>query len=173
MLTLEALNAMSVQEFTAALGSIFEHSPWVAQRAAQCRPFRDGAALHQAMCRQVAQASAAEQDALIRAHPKLGARGRQRAQLTHSSAQEQSGAGLDACSDEEFAELLRLNELYLTRFAMPFVLAVRGHSPASILASLRQRLDHDPAVEHDTALQQIYRIAGFRLNDLVDSGQQF
>jgi OHCU decarboxylase len=170
MLTLEALNAMSVQEFTAALGSIFEHSPWVAQRAAPLRPFGDRAALHQAMCQQVAAASVAEQDALILAHPKLGARGRQRAQLTHSSAQEQSRAGLDACSDAEFAELLRLNELYMARFAMPFILAVRGHTPGSILAALTQRLDHEPAIERTTALQQIERIAGFRLNDLVDSG---
>jgi len=171
MLTIEALNSMSVQQFTAALGSIFEHSPWVAQRAAPLRPFGDREALHQGLCRQVAQASVAEQDALILAHPKLGARGRQRAQLTPSSAQEQSRAGLDACSDAEFAELLRLNELYMARFARPFILAVRGHTPESILAALRQRLDHDPAAEHATALQQIYRIAAFRLNDLVDSGQ--
>jgi 2-oxo-4-hydroxy-4-carboxy-5-ureidoimidazoline decarboxylase len=170
MLTIEALNAMSVQDFTAALGSIFEHSPWVAQRAAQWRPFSDGEALHLAMCRQVDQASVAEQDALILAHPKLGARGRQRAQLTQSSAQEQSRAGLDACSDAEFAELLRLNELYMARFAMPFILAVRGHTPESILAALNQRLDNDPAIERTTALQQIHRIAGFRLDDLVDSG---
>jgi 2-oxo-4-hydroxy-4-carboxy-5-ureidoimidazoline decarboxylase len=173
MLTIETLNAMSVPEFTGALGAIFEHSSWVAQRVAPLRPFGDPQALHQAMCQQVAQASRAEQHALILAHPKLGARGRQRAQLTQASAQEQSRAGLDACSDAEFAELLRLNELYMARFAMPFILAVRGHTPESILASLRQRLDHDPAAEHAMALQQIYRIAGFRLNDLVDSGQPF
>ncbi len=167
MLTIEALNAMSVQEFTAALGSIFEHSPWVAQRAAALRPFRDREALHQAMCRQVAQARVAEQDALILAHPKLGARGRQRAQLTQASAREQSRAGLDACSDAEFAELLQLNELYMARFAMPFILAVRGHTPESILGAMRERLDHDAAAEHATALQQIYRIAGFRLNDAI------
>jgi OHCU decarboxylase len=170
MLTIEALNAMSVQDFTTALGSIFEHSPWVAQRAAPWRPFSDGAALHQAMCQQVEQASVAEQDALILAHPKLGARGRQRAQLTQSSAQEQSRAGLDACSDAEFAELLRLNELYMARFAMPFILAVRGHTPESILAALTKRLDNDRAIERATALQQIHRIASFRLDDLVDSG---
>ncbi len=119
MLSIDALNAMSVQEFTVALGSIFEHSPWVAQRAARARPFGSREQLHEAMCRQVAEASTAEQDALIRAHPKLGARGRQRAQLTQSSANEQSRAGLDACTDEQFAELLRLNELYLARFSFP------------------------------------------------------
>jgi len=163
MLTIEALNAMSVQEFTTALGSIFEHSPWVATRAARLRPFASREQLHQAMCAQVAQASAAEQDALILAHPKLGARGRQRAQLTESSAGEQSRAGLDACTDEEFAQLLRLNELYMARFAFPFILAVRGHTPESILAAMTQRLANDPATERATALQQIYRIADFRI----------
>jgi OHCU decarboxylase len=167
MLTMAALNAMPVPEFTAALGSIFEHSPWVPQRAAALRPFRNREDLHRAMCQQVAQASVAEQDALILAHPRLAARGGQRAQLTRSSADEQRRAGLDACSDEEFTELLRLNELYMARFAFPFILAVRGHTPDSILASMRQRLGNDRVTERATALQQINRIAGFRLGDGV------
>jgi OHCU decarboxylase len=169
MLTIEALNAMTVQEFTTALGSIFEHSPWVAERVAGLRPFGSCEQLHRAMCDQVAQASAAEQDALILAHPKLGARGRQRAQLTQSSAHEQRRAGLDACTDEQFAELLRLNERYLARFAFPFILAVRGHTPESILAAMQERLAHDPATERATALQQINRIAGLRLSDAIVS----
>lgn len=173
MLTMEALNAMPVAQFTAALGAIFEHSPWVAERAAPLRPFRTREQLLQALCQQVAQASVAEQDALIRAHPRLGARGRQRAQLTQSSAHEQRRAGLDACTDEEFAELLRLNELYTARFALPFILAVRGHTPESILAAISLRLGNDLPTERATALQQINRIAGFRLGDVVsDSAAQ-
>jgi OHCU decarboxylase len=165
MLTIEALNAMPAPEFTAALGGIFEHSPWVAQRAARLRPFRSREELHQAMCQQVAQASAAEQDALILAHPRLGARGGQRAQLTQSSANEQRRAGLDACTERQFTELLRLNGLYMARFAFPFILAVRGLTPDSILASMTQRLGNDLATERATALEQINRIAGFRLGD--------
>ena len=168
MLTIEALNAMTVQEFTTALGSIFEHSPWVAERAAALRPFASAQQLHHAMCGEVARASATEQDALILAHPRLGARGRQRAQLTQSSAHEQRRAGLDACTDEEYAELLRLNELYMARFAFPFILAVRGHTPQSILASMKQRLGNDQATERATALQQINRIAAFRLRDGIE-----
>jgi 2-oxo-4-hydroxy-4-carboxy-5-ureidoimidazoline decarboxylase len=167
MLTIEALNSMSTADFTAALHGIFEHSAWVAERAARLRPFRTREQLHQGMCEQVATASVAEQNALIQAHPRLGARGRARAQLTQSSAEEQGRAGLDACTDAEFKELLRLNERYAARFAMPFILAVRGHTPDSILASMRQRLDNDPATEHASALQQIYRIAGFRLEEAI------
>jgi OHCU decarboxylase len=167
MLTIEALNAMSVQEFTEVLGSVFEHSPWVAARAAGLRPFASVELLHQALCRQLAQASEAEQDAVIQAHPRLGARGRQRAQLTQSSASEQHRAGLDACTDAQFSELLRLNELYLARFGFPFILAVRGHTPESILAALNQRLRQDRQTERATAMQQINRIAGFRLSDRI------
>jgi OHCU decarboxylase len=169
MLTLEALNAMSVQEFTAALGSIYEHSPWVALRAADRRPFASREQLEETMRRVVGQASRAEQDALILAHPQLGARGRQRAQLTQSSAHEQARAGLDACSEEQFAELMRLNGEYVARFAIPFILAVRGHTPPSILAAMRQRLAADAATERSTALQQISLIAGYRLGDAVAS----
>ncbi len=176
MLTIEGLNAMPVAEFTAALGCIFEHSPWVAERAARLRPFQNREQLYRAMCQQVAQASTAEQEALILAHPRLGARGGQRAQLTQPSAHEQRRAGLDACTDEEFSALLRLNELYLARFAFPFILAVRGHTPDSILAAMTRRLNNDPATERATALQQIERIAGFRLDAGVapgpDSGAQ-
>ncbi len=167
MLTIDALNAMSVQDFTAALGSVFEHSPWVAERTAPLRPFISREQLHQSLCEEVARASRAEQDALILAHPKLGARGRQRAELTPSSAGEQSRAGLDACTDLEFAELLRLNEIYMDRFAFPFILAVRGETPQSILAAMTQRLGNDPDAERATALQQINRIASFRLADSI------
>ena len=169
MLSIEALNAMSVQEFTAALGGVFEHSPWVAARAALRRPFSGRDELHRAMCDEVARASAAEQDALIRAHPKLGARGRSRAQLTRASAGEQSRAGLNACTDEQFAELLRLNDLYAACFGFPFILAVRGHTPESILAALTQRLGNEAAAERATALGEINRIAGFRLADTISA----
>ena len=164
MPTIEALNAMSVQEFTTALGSIFEHS------SVGCVPCGAAAALRRSRAAAAGDVRRGRrrrvrprQDALILAHPKLGARGRQRAQLTQASAHEQSRAGLDACTDAQFAELLRLNELYMARFAFPFILAVRGHTPESILAAMTQRLANDPATERATALQQINRIAGLRI----------
>lgn len=158
---------MSVPEFTAVLGSVLEHSSWVAARAAGLRPFASVERLHQALCRQWAQASEAEQDAVLQAQPRLGARGRQRAQLTQSSAREQQRAGLDACTDAQCSELLRLNDLYQARFGFPFILAVRGHSAESILAALNQRLRRDRETERATAMRQLYRIAGLRLNERI------
>jgi 2-oxo-4-hydroxy-4-carboxy-5-ureidoimidazoline decarboxylase len=98
MIPLERLNRISAPDFVAALGSIFEHSPWVAQRVAALRPFKSGIALYQAMCAAVMQAGEELQLALIRAHPELAGRAALRGDLTSASTSEQQGAGLAACT---------------------------------------------------------------------------
>jgi OHCU decarboxylase len=166
MTSLAAINDMSATEFVALFGALFEHSPWVAERAAASRPFASREQVLHAMLAVVEAASVDEQMALIRAHPHLGARGRQSAGLSNASAREQKRAGLDACSDEEFAELLRLNAAYVSKFGFPFILAVRGHDPRSILANFKSRLHNDADLERRTALTQIGLIAGHRLTEL-------
>jgi len=172
VITLEALNALSVDEFTSVLGAIFEHSPWVPQRTAAARPFASRLELLDAMRAVVHAAPVEEQLGLIRAHPQLGARGRKRMELTEASSREQRRAGLDACTDEEFEELMQLNAAYVQKFAFPFILAVRGHDPDSILASMRSRLKNDLDSERHTALTQIGLIGGYRLADLVTNPPQ-
>jgi OHCU decarboxylase len=167
MIPLAALNALPLDAFVTALGAIFEHSPWVAERAAAARPFSSRLQLLDAMRAAVEAATADEQLALIRAHPQLGARGRARASLTDSSAGEQRRAGLDGCTDEEFARLQELNAAYVDKFACPFILAVRGHDPESIIANCERRLGNDWPLEQRTALREIGVIAGYRLADLV------
>ena len=169
MITLEALNTLPVDEFTSVLGTIFEHSPWVAQRAATARPFSSRLELLDAMRAVVQAAPIEEQLALIRAHPQLGARGRKRLELTEASAHEQRRAGLDACTDAEFAQLLLLNTTYVEKFEFPFILAVRGHDPDSILTAMSTRLNNDVEAERHTALTQIGLIGGYRLADMVAS----
>lgn len=169
VITLDALNRVPVDEFTATLGAIFEHSPWVPRRAAAARPFASRLDLLDAMRAVVEAAPVEEQLGLIRAHPQLGARGRKRAELTEASSREQRRAGLDACTDEEFEQLLRLNAAYVNKFSFPFILAVRGHDPNSILASMGSRLNNSPESERHTALTQIGLIGGYRLADIVAS----
>jgi OHCU decarboxylase len=169
VIALDALNALPDAGFVATLAGIFEHSPWIPERARSRRPFAARLALLDAMRDVVAVATPEEQLGLIRAHPKLGARGRARAELTAASAREQTRAGLAALSDEEFAQLQKLNAAYLEKFDFPFILAVKGHDPASILANIGRRLASAPPEEQRTALHQIGRIAGFRLADLVVS----
>ena len=169
MITLGALNRMPEEEFVRRLGGIFEHSPWVAQRALARRPFNSRLQLLEVMRAVVEAASAQEQLALISAHPKLGARGRSRQQLTQASAGEQRGAGLDACTDEEYAHLERINSAYELKFGFPFILAVRGHDPPSIIANCERRLESDVESERRTALSQIGAIAAYRLADMIAS----
>jgi beta-ureidopropionase / N-carbamoyl-L-amino-acid hydrolase len=169
MISIDTLNTAPAERFVAELSGIFEHSPWVAERALPARPFRSRLALLDAMRAVVASATVDEQLTLIRAHPELAGRAAIRDELTPNSSREQQGAGLHACTREEFARLQELNAAYVRRFGFPFILAVRGHNPASILREFEKRLTHDVGSEHAVALEQIGRIAGFRLADSVIS----
>ena len=166
-MTLDDLNRADAGGFTEALGAIYEHSPWIAARAASARPFGDGAALHAAMADVVAGASEAEQLGLVRAHPDLAGRLARAGGLQSSSAAEQAGLGLDRLPDEEFEQFDTLNRSYRERFGFPFVIAVRRHTRASVLAAFRRRLQHDSAEELRTALAEINMIARFRLDALL------
>ena len=162
-MTLADLNAMDRPAFRDAVGWVFEHSPWVAERAWQHRPFATLESLHAAMAVAVAEASSAEQLSLIRAHPDLGARAR----MSAASEGEQAGAGLDRLTPAEFDRLHRLNAAYREKFGFPFIYAVKGAGKHDILAALEIRLAAEPAAERAAALAQIYRIAQFRLEDTI------
>jgi beta-ureidopropionase / N-carbamoyl-L-amino-acid hydrolase len=167
MIALERLNSISAQDFVAALASIFEHSPWVPERVAASRPFVSVIALHQAMCAAVLQAEEALQLTLIRAHPELAGSAALRGDVTSASTSEQKGAGLSALTQSQLARLQALNAEYAARFGFPFVLAVKGHTPESVIATLAERVSHDGLQERGVALREICRIAYFRLADLV------
>jgi OHCU decarboxylase len=153
--TLEALNAMDQTAFANAVGWIFEHSPWVAERAWAVRPFADIAALHRELVRQVEAASPEEQLALLRAHPDLGAR----AKLTQASASEQAAFDFDQ-------RFIALNLSYRDKFGFPFLYAVKGSTKHDILRALELRLPADRDTEFTEALRQVYKIAEFRLQEI-------
>lgn len=169
-MTLAELGTLDEAAFVAALGGVFEHSPWVAQRAYTARPFASVDALHRAMTAEVERASDAERLALIRAHPELAGRAAVRGELTVESTREQAGAGLAECSPDEFARLSDLNARYLARFRFPFILAVRGYDRAGIIDEFARRVDNDLDAELAESLAQIARIARFRLEALIGAG---
>ncbi len=166
-MTLTELNHLTKDAFVKALADIFEHSPWVAEGVVDQRPYATLESLHQAMVKTVENASPVTQLQLICAHPELAGKAAIRGELTLSSTHEQQGAGLDACSEEEFNTLQQLNRDYTAKFGFPFILAVKGHNRHSIIEVFSQRLHHTPAQEKQTALEQIYKIAYFRLNTLL------
>ena len=85
-----------------------------------------------------------------------------------ASSQEQQRAGLEACTPWQYAQLERLNAAYFEKFGFPFILAVRGHTPESILEQCSERLERDAASEQAAALKQIGLIAGYRLAQLLE-----
>ena len=157
------LNTMDREAFVASIGWVFEHSPWVADRAYGAKPFASVEALHEMMTSEMRRATRDEQMALLRAHPDLGARAR----MSDSSTAEQAGAGLDRLTPLQFDTLQRLNREYRERFGFPFLLAVRGSTVGDILAALetRCRAGHDE--EFDEALRQVALIARFRLDTIL------
>jgi allantoate deiminase/N-carbamoyl-L-amino-acid hydrolase len=168
MISLQRLNGLPKPQFVASLAAIFEHSPWVAERVADLRPFKSGLALHAAMSDAVMCAPQEQQMALILAHPELAGRAAQRGELTEHSSGEQKGAGLSTLTPEQFERLHGLNQRYRQRFGFPFIVAVKGHTPESVLALLSERVAHEVAEERKVALEQICRIARFRLADLIE-----
>ncbi|MGB0958181.1 MAG: 2-oxo-4-hydroxy-4-carboxy-5-ureidoimidazoline decarboxylase [Litorivicinus sp.] len=154
----------NIDEFIDAFGSIYEHSPWVAEQLyPKLTPEMDQAlVLASAMEAIVDAAPAAQQLALLRAHPELVGK-LDLAELTRESQSEQTGAGLTECTPAEFAEFRDLNERYNSQFGFPFIFAVGGFHRTDILASFRERVNNDPATEFSTALTQVHRIGRLRL----------
>jgi len=164
---LSQLNSMDAAQFVQVLGGIYEHSPWVAEQAATQRPFASAEALATAMRNAVDTAGIEPQLKLVRAHPELAGKAAVRGELTAESTREQSGAGLNLCTPEEFARLQALNTQYNEKFGFPFILAVRGYDRHGIIENFSKRVENDRDTELRTSLEQIHRIAGFRLTDLI------
>jgi len=163
--SIATLNQMTQTQFVEVLGAVFEDTPTIAHDTWQQRPFTDLTDLHQKMVGVVQAMTPSAQLALICAHPDLGSR----AKMADASVQEQAGVGLDRLSATEFERFHKLNQHYRATFGFPFIIAVKGHTIASILAAFEQRLQHDRVTEQQTALAEINRIAWFRLESLVHS----
>jgi 2-oxo-4-hydroxy-4-carboxy-5-ureidoimidazoline decarboxylase len=158
------LNQLGREEFVKCAGEVFEHSPWVAERAWRHRPFESFDQLCERMNGEVNAASVDERLALLRAHPDLGTR----AKISLSSAGEQAGAGLDQLTAEEYRRLTTLNAAYREKFGFPFLFAVKGSGKSAILEALQLRLGAAREDEFQEALRQVFRIARFRLEAILD-----
>jgi len=166
-LTIRQVSALDTAEFERRLGSVFEHAPWIARRAAARRPFASRDALHRAMIEIIAGASDDEQLALLRGHPDLAGKAAIAGDLTADSRREQQGAGLDRLTAAEFEAFHALNRRYRDKFGFPFILAVKGKTKQDILAAFAVRIERDAAVERREAIEQVGRIGAFRLADIV------
>ncbi len=160
---MDTVDRLDYDAFMARFGGVFEQSPWVAERAWASRPFGSLDALYDAMVDAVKRAPREVQLALIRAHPDLAAS----VSLTPESEREQSAAGLDALSPEQFERITWLTTAYRARFGFPFIVCAREHTPDTIIAAAQQRTESVAEAEEQTALSEIAKIARLRLADLV------
>ena len=165
--TINELNDSTCAAFVASLGSLFEHSPWVAEETWPLRPFRDAAHVHADLCRTMRSAPVAKQLELIRGHPDLAGRLARENQLTKESTTEQASAGLDQLSDAELAEFQKMNGEYREKFGFPFIICARLNAKNAIITAMKSRLTNLPAAEHSAALTEIEKIAWLRLNDAL------
>lgn len=160
---------MSREEFVVHFADVYEHSPWVAEAV-----FDSGLSdqedhiesLHQSMAKTLLESSKEKQLALINAHPDLAGRAAVNGELTAASTSEQAGAGIDQCSSEEFEQFTHFNNSYKNRFNFPFIMAVKGANRYQILESFEMRLGNDSETEFARAIEEINKIALFRLRDM-------
>ena len=172
MTTLTELNACDAPAFVERLRGIYEHSPWIAERAAAQRPFANLAALKLALQAVVDTAGEDARLALLRAHPELAGKAAIAGELTAESTSEQASSGLNRCTPEEYTALQDLNARYNDKFGFPFILAVkgptgRGMTRRAVIDSFARRLKNQRADELREGLRQVHRIAEIRLNELL------
>lgn len=161
---------MTLADFVAAYGGIFEHSPWIAERAhgLELGPAHDTATgLWHALARAFRSASDDERLGVLRAHPDLAGKLAAAKRLTAESTAEQASAGLDALTDSERAAFTRLNDAYTAKFGFPFIIAVRDHDKAGIMSAFARRSESAREVEFAEACRQVERIAQLRVAEVL------
>lgn len=161
---------MSRDAFVTRFGGVFEHSPWIAERAfdLELGPVHDRpAGLHNALARMFRSASAEERLGVLRAHPDLAGKLAAAKRLTAESTAEQASAGLDALTDDERALFTQLNSDYTGKHGFPFIIAVRDQDKTGILAAFERRIAQDTKTEFAEACRQVERIARLRLEDML------
>lgn len=162
--TISEINALDQDAFTAAFGTIFEHSPWVARRSWENKPFADLADLHAKMCAVLRASTPEEQLGVIVAHPDLGER---LAPLTADSVKEQASAGLDLLTPEELTLFNASNAAYKRKFGFPFIICARLNDKTKMLSAFDTRLKNERPEELETAIGQIELIALLRLQSII------
>ena len=158
------INKLSKSEFIKVFANIFENARWIAEELYNQKPFDNFEELSSKILNIFETATKEKQLKILKDHPDL-ANKTKISSLTPDSLKEQTGAGLDQCTKEEFNEFKKLNASY-RKFGFPFILAIKGKTKAEILNNFKKRIYSDPKTEFDEAIKQVKQIASFRLNEL-------
>ena len=164
MQLIKDINLLTEKEFLSLFGNIFEKSDWIAIKAFELKPFKNAKDLSDKMINIYEKSSKEKIIEIFNLHPKLAIEKK----LTSFSSKEQMGAKLNTCTEEELAEFKDLNEKYQTKFAFPFIIAVKGKSKNDILNSFRKRVENNFNDEFEEAKQQVKKIASLRLIEILN-----
>ena len=164
MQLIKDINLLTEKEFLSLFGNIFEKSDWIAIKAFELKPFKNAKDLSDKMIDIFEKSSKEKIIEIFNLHPKLAIEKK----LTSFSSKEQIGAKLNTCTEEELAEFKNLNEQYQTKFAFPFIIAVKGKSKNDILNSFRKRVENNFNDEFEEAKQQVKKIASLRLIEILN-----
>ena len=162
------INKLSKSEFIKVFANIFEYSSWIAEELYNQKPFDNFEELSSKILNIFETTTRDKQLKILNAHPDL-ANKTKISLLTPDSLKEQTNAGLDQCTKEEFSEFKKLNDTY-KKFGFPFVLAIKGKTKIEILNNFRKRISSDPEIEFDEAVKQAKQIASLRLKELNNKG---
>ena len=170
MPTLSQISIFSPAEFSSVFGAVYEHSPWIAERAFALKPangFASRAAVHAALVATVQSASEDEKVKLLNAHPELAGKEAAEGTLTRESTREQAAAGLSAMTAQDVAQLRELNAAYRAKFDWPFIIVARNNCQGAIFGAIKSRLLNTRAMEFNNNLMQVGEIARLRLLDII------
>ena len=163
------INKLSKSEFVKFFANIFENARWIAEELYNQKPFDNFEELFSKILNIFETATKEKQLKILNAHPDL-ANKTKISLLTPDSLKEQTSAGLDQCTEEEFNEFKHLNEQYKKKFGFPFILAIKGKTKIEILDNFRKRISSNPEIEFDEAIRQVKQIASIRLRELNNKG---
>ena len=162
------INKLPQSEFIKIFANIFENARWIAEELYVQKPFNDFEELSSKIFNIFETTTKEKQLKILKAHPDL-ANKTKISLLTPDSLKEQTSAGLDQCTEEEFNEFKKLNDTY-KKFGFPFILAVKGKTKIEILNNFRKRIFSNPKIEFDEAVKQVKQIASLRLKELNNKG---
>jgi len=165
MKTIDKINKLSRSEFVEIFANIFEKTKWIAEKLYNQKPFNNFKDLCSKMLGIFETAGKETQLKILEAHPDLADKVTVNL-LTSNSRSEQSNAGLDQCSEEEFNEFKNLNKSYRQKYGFPFVIAVKGKNKMEILSEFRKRILNSVDEEFNEAIIQVGKIANLRLNEI-------
>ena len=106
--------------FLKTFNDLYEHSPWVIEKAFELikkdSTYNDLKKFHRLLCVTVLNENEDLQMSLIKAHPMLAGKQAKNNELTDFSSDEQKSAGLNSCTNEEIKLFDELNKKYFDKF---------------------------------------------------------